>query len=156
MNALSKLHELLKKIGQCLQSPVLLVIRLYWGYQFILTGHGKLAHLDRAASYFASLHIPAPKVNVMAASTAELVCGALLILGLFSRFASLALICVMTVALCTAFHSELVNVFSDPDKLLAADPFLFLYAAVVVFAFGPGLLSVDALVGKETRSWSVK
>ena len=37
-----------------LQSPLLLVIRLYWGISFAQTGWGKLTHLDRTASFFAS------------------------------------------------------------------------------------------------------
>ena len=47
-----------------LQPVVLLGIRLYWGYQFALTGWGKLANVDRVASYFESLAIPMPTVNV--------------------------------------------------------------------------------------------
>ena len=30
-----------------LQSPLLLVIRLYWGWQFAQDGWGKLTHLDK-------------------------------------------------------------------------------------------------------------
>jgi len=45
----------------------------------------------------------------------------------------------------------LLAVFSDPDKFLGATPFLVLFAVAIVFAFGPGLLSVDFL-GERRRT----
>jgi putative oxidoreductase len=152
MAFLSKIHALLAKIGTILQSPLLLLIRLYWGWQFFLTGKGKLMHLDKTAKFFASLDIPMPKLNAVLASSTECACGLLLLLGLFSRFASFALICVMCVALWTADNEAVRSIFSDPDKFLGTDPFLFLYAAVIVFAFGPGRASVDALLWRDKKS----
>jgi putative oxidoreductase len=149
MSILSKLHALLVKIGCILQTPLLLVIRLYWGWQFIMTGKGKLMNIDKVAHYFASLNIPAPKVNAIMAASTETIGGALLILGLCSRFASGALICVMCVAYYTADNEALHAIFTKPDKFFAADPFLFLYAAVLVFAFGPGKASIDAFLFKD-------
>jgi putative oxidoreductase len=151
MSILSKIHALLAKIGEILQCPVLLVIRLYWGWQFFLTGKGKLTHLDKTANFFASLNIPMPKLNAILASSTEVTCGLLLLVGLFSRFASLALIGVMCVALWTADRAAVNAIFSDPDKFLGTDPFLFLYASVLVFAFGPGKISIDALICKDKR-----
>jgi putative oxidoreductase len=149
MPLLTKIHALLVKVGQFLQSPVLLVIRLYWGWQFFVIGKAHLTYLSKTASYFASLNIPMPKLNAIMAGSTECACGLLLLLGLFSRFASLALICVMSVALWTAERQAVTHIFSDPDKFLATDPFLFLYAAVLVFAFGPGKIAIDTLVFKD-------
>jgi putative oxidoreductase len=148
----TKIHDLLTKIGGFLQSPLLLVIRLYWGWQFVLTGRGKLMHLDKTTAFFTSLNIPAPKLNAILASSTECIGGTLLILGLFTRFASLALICVMCVAFWTADREALNVIFSDTDKFLSADPFLFLYAAVIVFAFGPGRIAVDSLIWKDKKA----
>ena len=150
-SALSKLNGLLASIGTCLGSPVLLVIRLYWGWQFMQTGWGKLHNLERTANYFASLGIPAPRLNAIMASGTELTCGTLLALGLLARFASPALICVMCVAYATADRQALHAVFTNPDKFLSADEFLFLFAAVIVFAFGPGKLSGDALLFRDRK-----
>jgi putative oxidoreductase len=149
MTLISKIHALLVTIGRFLQCPLLLVIRLYWGWQFFLTGKGKLMHLDKTANFFASLNIPMPKLNAILASCTECGCGLLLLLGLCSRFASFALICVMCVALWTADRAAVTSLFSDPDKLFGTDPFLFLYASVLVFAFGPGKIALDTLVFKE-------
>ncbi|HEY1847768.1 MAG TPA: DoxX family protein [Opitutaceae bacterium] len=149
MSFLAKLQALLAKIGRFLQSPVLLVIRLYWGYQLVVTGYAHLTHLAKLASYFESLNIPAPKFSAICSSSTECIGGALLLIGLCSRFAAAAIICVMCTALWTAEHEAVVKIFSDPDKFLGTDPFLFLYAAVLVFAFGPGRISVDAMTGAE-------
>ena len=40
-------------------------------------------------------------------------------------------------------------IFSDPDKFLTADEFLFLFAVVLVFAFGPGKFSIDWLIKRK-------
>jgi putative oxidoreductase len=149
MSMLSKIHALLAKTGRILQSPLLLVIRLYWGWQFFVDGKGKLTHLDRVTAYFASLNIPAPRLNCILASTTECVCGMLLLIGLLSRFASLALIGVMSVAYLTAEKEALNSFFSDPDKFTGATPFLFLFAALIVFAFGSGKIALDTLVFKD-------
>jgi putative oxidoreductase len=149
MSFFAKIHALLVKLGWLLQTPVLLVIRLYWGYQFIQTGTGKLKHLDKVTGYFASLNIPAPKLSAIMAASTETIGGALLIVGLCSRFASAALVCVMGVAFYTADHEAVVGIFKEPDKFLGADPFLFLYASVLIFCFGPGWASIDAFLFKE-------
>jgi putative oxidoreductase len=146
---LSKINAVLARIGRILQCLLLLVIRLYWGWQFFVDGKGKLTHLDKVTAYFASLNIPAPRLNCIFASTTECVCGMLLLLGLLSRFASVALIGVMSVAYLTAEREALNSFFSDPDKFTGATPFLFLFAALIVFAFGPGKIALDTLVFKD-------
>jgi len=151
MSIFPKIHHLLVKLGAILQTPVLLLIRAFWGYQFIQTGWGKLHHLDKVTNFFASLNIPLPRVSAIAAASTETIGGALLLLGLCSRFASAALVVVMCVALGTADHDAVVGIFSNPDKFLATDPFLFLYASVIIFCFGPGRFSVDALLFRKAE-----
>jgi putative oxidoreductase len=151
MNLLSKIHALLATIGRLLQPLLLLVIRLYWGWQFFIDGKGKLQNLDKVASYFASLHIPMPRLNAIVAASVQCVCGLLLLAGLFARFASLPLIGVMCVAYLTAESAALHSIFSNPDKFVTADPFLFLFAAVIVFAFGPGKISLDAFIFRDKK-----
>ncbi len=146
-----QLRPLLARLDACadfLQSPLLLAIRLYWGWQFVQTGWGKLTHLDRTAGFFESLHIPLPKVNAVMAGGTECLGGALLALGLFARPAAVPLIFCMLVAYYTADRDALFAIASDGDKFTGATPFLFLYAALIVLAFGPGKLSLDALRGK--------
>ncbi len=147
-----KLRPLLAKldaIADFLQSPLLLAIRLFWGWQFAQTGWGKLTNLDRTAGYFESLNIPLPKVNAIMAGGTECVGGVLLALGLFARPASLPLIFTMLVAYYTADRDALRVILSDPDKFVTATPFLFLLVSLIVLVFGPGKLSLDALLGKN-------
>ena len=147
-----KLRPLLAQldaIANFLQSPLLLVIRLYWGWSFAQTGWGKLTHLERTAGYFESLEIPLPKVNALMAGATECFGGALLALGLFARPASIPLIFTMLVAYWTADQEALKAITNDSDKFTGATPFLFLLAALIVLAFGPGKLSLDALLGKN-------
>jgi putative oxidoreductase len=124
MTVLTKLNGLLATVGSFLRCPLLLVIRLYWGWQFFIDGKGKLQNLDKVSSYFASLNIPMPRLNAIMAGCTECGGGMLLLLGLFSRFVSPALIGVMCVAYATAEKDALHAIFSNPDKFLGADPFL--------------------------------
>lgn len=132
-----------------LQSPLLLVVRLYWGISFAQTGWGKLMNLERTAGYFESLSIPLPKLNAVMAGATETIGGALLALGLCARPVSVPLIFTMLVAYATADREALGAIARDPDKFLAAAPFLFLLAALLVLAFGPGRFSVDRLLARK-------
>ena len=140
----------LDTIASYLQAPLLLVIRLYWGISFAQTGWGKLMNLDKTAGFFASINIPLPKLNAILAGSTECVGGALLALGLFARPASLPLIGTMLVAYYTAHREELMAITSEPDKFVTAAPFLFLLASLIVLAFGPGKLALDALFGRSS------
>lgn len=149
------LRPLLAKLDAAadfLQSPLLLAIRLYWGWQFAQTGWGKLTHLKRTIGFFESLDIPLPQVNAVLAGTTECVGGALLALGLFARPASVPLIFTMLVAYWTADRDALNAIGSDPDKFVTAAPFLFLLASLIVLVFGPGRLSLDALLGGKAAA----
>ena len=141
----AQLDRFLAGAGGRLQSPLLLVLRLYWGGSFVQTGWGKLTHLDKTAAFFADLGLPLPTLNALAAGATECFGGALLLVGLCSRWVSVPLIFTMLVAYATAERESLTAIFSDPDKFTGATPFLFLLACVLVFAFGPGRFSLDAV-----------
>ena len=142
-------YALLAKIATVLQCPLLFALRLYCGWQFVQTGFGKLTHLSNTAEFFASLNIPLPGLNAAMAGATECVGGALLLIGLISRLAALPLIVTMIVAYLTAEIDTVKAIFSDPDKFIAATPFLFLLTSLLVLAFGPGCISVDRWIGLE-------
>ncbi len=153
MNPASLYHKLnhgLALLAGLVRSLFLLMIRLYWGWQFFLTGKGKFTHLERTTDYFASLHLPLPKLNAMLAASTEVVFGLLFLAGLGGRVVPVPLIGLLVVAYVTSEQAALHAFFSDPDKFLTADPFLFLFAVVIVFVFGPGKLSLDALLAKKS------
>jgi putative oxidoreductase len=136
-----------------LQAPMLLAVRLYWGFQFAQTGWGKLHNLAKITGFFASLNVPAPRFTAPAISTLEFVGGILLMLGLFSRPIAFLLACNMFVAYWTADHEALTSVFSDPGKFYAADPYTFLFASLMILIFGAGLFAADSLVAKRVRAF---
>jgi putative oxidoreductase len=144
-------YSLLNKIGNALQSPLLLFVRLYWGWQFMQDGWGKLHNLPKVIEYFGSLGLPAPGPTAYFVSILELVGGVLLALGLGSRLIAFLLTVNMTVAYITGDREALLSIFSDPDKFSAAAPFTYLMASLVILIFGPGRFSLDYLIA---RRWS--
>jgi putative oxidoreductase len=142
-------YRLLTHLGNLLQSPVLLLLRLYWGWQLFLTGKGKLVNLDTTANFFASLNIPLPKLNAFMAGSVECVGGLLLFIGLGSRLVSIPVAFTMVVAYITADAAALRAFLTDPGQFTGAAPFPFLLVSLLVLAFGPGALSVDALLARQ-------
>jgi putative oxidoreductase len=61
----------------------------------------------------------------------------------------------MGVAYFTAHHEALINIFNDPKAFVDQPPFNFLLTALIVFAFGPGAISVDGIL-KRFFSGAVK
>lgn len=146
IQTLANFYGLLIRVANSLQSPLLLAIRLYWGWQFAQTGWGKLNDINKVINFFTSLRIPAPALNAWFVSGLELGGGILLILGLGSRLIALPLVIDMIVAYLTADAEALGKIFSDPDKFYAAAPFTFLLASLIVLIFGPGKYSLDAML----------
>jgi putative oxidoreductase len=136
------------KAVSCLQSALLLVMRLYWGWNFFETGKGKLMNLDKTAGFFQSLNIPMPHLNAMLAGCTECFGGLCLLLGLGGRVVTVPLIFTMIIAYVTAESDALHAFFSDPDKFVTATPFEFMLTAIIVLIFGPGKFSVDWLLAK--------
>ena len=140
-------YDLYTKLLNNLQSPLLLALRLYWGWQFFVTGKGKLLNLDQTTDYFTQLGLPFPHLNAVMAGSTECFCGLLLLVGLGSRLISVPLIVTMIVAYFTAEQEAVSMIFSNPDGFVTATPFLFLLASVIVLVFGPGKFSLDTLIG---------
>ena len=141
-----KLYGWAVRAASVLQSPFLLFVRVYWGYQIAQNGWAKLHNLGHVSEFFGSLGIPAPGFTAAFVSSVEFVGGALLIIGLLSRFMALALTIDMLMAYITADRVALLSIFSDPDKFTAAAPYTILFAALIILIFGPGKLSLDTLL----------
>jgi putative oxidoreductase len=156
MKKLVEVYAKFAALASYLQSPFLLVVRLYWGWQLVQSGWGKLHHLDKITDYFTSLNIPLPAVSGHFVAGLEFVGGLLLIVGLGSRLIGLMLTVNMLVAYWTADREALFAVFSDPGKFYNADPYTFLFAAAIILVFGAGLFSADALLEKRYRGWIEK
>jgi putative oxidoreductase len=112
------------------------------GWVFLWSGWGKLHSLDKIVEFFGQLGIPHPEFQAPFASGTELVCGVLVLAGLFMRVASVPLIITMIVAIVTA-QRENVGSLGDLFGLVE-----FLYIALLIWlgVAGPGPLSLDALL----------
>ena len=153
MNSLSEKlrwgYSILVSIGNSLQSLFLLFVRLYWGWQFVVDGWGKLHNLAKVTEYFGSLGLPAPGPTAVFVSILELVGGVLLALGLGTRLIAFLLTCNMTMAYITGDREALLSIFSDPDKFIAAAPFSYLMASLIILIFGPGRFALDYLLERK-------
>jgi putative oxidoreductase len=116
--------------------------RLSVGLLFLSTGWGKVHSLDKVTGFFLKLGIPAPGLNAVVVGYSELFCGALLVLGLFTRIATLPLIVSMVVAILTAKLPDIHGLFD----LVGADEFTYLCVLMMLLIIGPGQLSLDALL----------
>src|SRR6202790_122218 len=130
------------------QSPCLLFVRLYWGYQLFQSGWGKLPHLEKVAEFFTSLNLPMPAQTAVCIACLEFFGGIFFALGLLSRLTALALTINLIVAYITADREALFSIFSDPDKFYAAAPYTFLVASIIVLLFGPGKFALDTLLDR--------
>lgn len=147
-----KLHALVSRAGASLQSLALLLIRLAWGFQLAESGWGHLTHLERTVHYFASLGIPMPLESVYVSALTELVGGVCLMLGLCSRLVAIPLLVDFAVAYATAGRGEIVELlhFRNPDDFINDSAFPFLVTSLVILAFGPGRIALDALLFRKT------
>jgi putative oxidoreductase len=152
---IEKYYDLFVRASSSLQSPFLLAVRLYWGWQFMQAGWGKLNDIGKVVNFFTSLGIPAPALNAYFVSGLEFAGGLLLLLGLGSRLIALPLTVDMIVAYITADREALFSIISNPDKFSAAAPYTFLVASLLVLIFGPGKLSLDTLLAKRVRTTNV-
>jgi putative oxidoreductase len=132
-----------------LRSPLLLAVRLYWSFQLVQTGWGKLHNLGKITAFFMSLNIPVPAFNAVFVSGLEFFGGSLLMLGLFSRPVAFLMTCNLLVAYWTADRVAFLSLFSDPGKFYGADEYTFLFASVMVLVFGPGFFAVDTWLAKK-------
>ncbi len=112
------------------------------GWVFVQSGWGKLHHLQQSVDYFASLGIPAPRLQAPFVAGVELVGGLLVLAGLLTRVASVPLAATMVVALATARRAEIAGL----GDLAGTVEFLYLLAFGFLAAFGAGALSLDRLL----------
>src|ERR1700740_2390720 len=146
-----RVYALFERAVSYLQSPLLLAVRLYWGWQLAQSGWGKLHNLDNVPKSSPSLNMPMPAKMAFFIACVEFFGGIFLALGLLSRLTALVLTVNMIMAYVIADREAFFSFFSDPDKFSAAAPFVFLVASLIVLIFGTGKLSLDSALGYLRR-----
>jgi len=141
---ITALNSLASRIAASLRWVAPLLARATVGLVFVLSGWGKLNDLATVTQFFSELGIPAPAFHAVLASTTEFVCGALLLLGLATRFAVVPLVVTMIVAIRTALWDQVDGIASLVGLLE------FSYIALLVFigTHGPGPVSADASLAR--------
>jgi putative oxidoreductase len=131
-------------------------MRLTWGHQALNAGIGKLSNITNVILFFEGLHIPFPHFNAYLVGIVETFGGAMLMLGLGSRLAAIPLAITMLVALSTAHAPDLseLRFLTDPNLLVRQAPYPLLITSLLVLVFGPGRVSLDALIRRwAERRW---
>jgi putative oxidoreductase len=126
--------------------------RLAVGLLFLSTGWGKVHSISKVTAFFESLGILAPGPNAVLVGYTELIGGALLVLGLATRLATVPLIVSMVVAIVTAKLGDLHNVFD----LVGFDEFTYLVVLVMIAIIGPGEVSLDRFVAARLRAGATR
>jgi putative oxidoreductase len=126
---------------------VILLSRISLGVVFLQSGWGKLHNLEKVTEYFTSLGVPAPQIQAPFVASVELVCGALVLLGLLTRLAAIPLIVTMLVAIATAKKAELESV----SDLFGLIEYLYIVLFLYLIVEGAGAISLDALVRRRVR-----
>lgn len=155
---LQSIYDGLIALGENFQSIFLFAIRIVWGGLLLQGGIGKFSDITKVTSFFHQLGIPFAKQNAYTVASIEVICGALLILGLATRFAVLPLIATMVVAFLTAHIDAVRTAFENPSNFFAQSPFTYLFVCLVLFVFGPGRISLDymfeRMLGRTTKNKS--
>ena len=121
-----------------------LLVRLFVGYFFAVTGWAKVQNLDTMTGRFTEWGIPFPAFSAALSGSTELIGGALIVVGLLTRLAAIPLGVNMAVAIATVNIKRVggLDEFVELSEPLYALVFLWL-----VFT-GPGRVSLDALLAR--------
>jgi putative oxidoreductase len=130
-----------------------LLTRVVIGWAFHQTGHGKLEHLDRTIEFFSGLGIPMPGANARFVSWLEFAGGLALVVGLLTRVVAFMLAGSMVVALLTADRAAFVAAVtgSGDSGVTDVSSFVFLLFLSWLVLYGPGIVSLDAVLFRRWR-----
>jgi putative oxidoreductase len=139
------------KVAAALAFLAPLATRVVLGRSFYQTGLGKWTHFDNTVVFFTELGILLPEANAAVVATLELVGGCALVVGLLTRPFAAALATTMGVALLTADKERFLGSWSgDGDiGLLDIPAFVYLLFCAWLALYGPGALSLDALLKRR-------
>ena len=139
---MQSLRRLVLRVAAALRWLPPTVARLTVGWVFLQTGWGKLHNLEKVVGFFTSLGLPAPAFQARLVACTEVVCGALILLGLATRVASIPLIITMIVALATALRADIHSL----GDLFGTSEFLYIALLLWLGAYGAGPISLDRVI----------
>jgi uncharacterized membrane protein YphA (DoxX/SURF4 family) len=134
-------------------SPANFIIRVAVGGVFFLEGIKKFLFAEEWGSgRFARIGIPVPGLMGPVVGIVETVCGILLLLGVFTRLASLPLLIDISVAIATTKIPIFVKSGFWPMEAEARTDFSMLMGLIFLCIAGAGPVSVDWLIAPRPRT----
>lgn len=121
-----------------------LVARLSFGYFWLETGIAKVQNLDGFTQRFMGWGVPFPAFSAGLSAWTELVGGALIMLGLFTRLISIPMIINMIVAIVLVVSAN----FQGIDEFVEADETVYILIFFWLLMAGPGKVSLDTLLAR--------
>jgi putative oxidoreductase len=121
-----------------------LVARLSFGYFWLETGIAKVQNLDGFTQRFMGWGIPFPAFSAGLSAWTELIGGALIMLGLFTRLISIPMIINMIVAIVLVVSAN----FQGIDEFVEADETVYILIFFWLLMAGPGKVSLDTLLAR--------
>jgi len=128
------------------QSIAILFARLVVAYGFYRPASMKWADLDATAIWFTKLNIPFAYFSTLLTASIETMGIALLSLGLFTRFISIPLMVILTVAIMTVHINNGFSVDNNGYEI----PLYYLIFLAIFTTHGAGKFSIDNIIfGKD-------
>jgi uncharacterized membrane protein YphA (DoxX/SURF4 family) len=122
----------------------ILLVRILVGWVFLSEGVQKfLFPAALGTGRFAKIGIPWPQYSAPFVGVVEIVCGALLILGLFTSLASVLLLIDIVVAIATTKFPMLLKQGFWATLNEARTDFSMLFGLIAILLMGAGMFSLD-------------
>lgn len=145
--------DLRRKIIATSAPGSVILIRLVVGMVFLSEGIQKfLFPADVGVGRFTKIGIPSPEVVAPFVGVVEIVCGALIILGLLTRLAAIPLIIDMLVAIST---TKIPMLFKSGFWAMAHEArtdWAMLLGSIFLLIVGAGMWSLDARMGSKNST----
>ena len=122
-----------------------LLLRLVFGYFWLETGWAKLHNLDFFVGRFIEWGIPFPQLSATVSGATDLIGGALLMLGLGTRLATVPMLVNMLVALAVV----VLPTISGLDEFVELNEVLYVSVLFWLLLAGPGKASLDHLLARR-------
>lgn len=145
--------KLLEQITATAAPSAVILIRLSVGAVFLSEGIQKFINPAEVGSgRFTKIGLPSPELLAPFVGTFEIVCGALILLGLLTRIAAVPLVVVMLVAIASTKIPILLDKGFWAMAHDSRTDWSMLLGSLFLLIVGAGSLSVDARLSEQKRT----